>query len=157
MRIPLQLLSGHVLDANAFAVKAHMGEDCLASVYECISLFLATARRYRFQRVNAQVYFSGIALEPLLCCILGLLLLRIRSCSELRGLSFSKLPFWISKADDLSSALPENIKSFLSSVSYADSSFQTVSESVKGSVQRLQKRWNTLRVCACAFSQTLSA
>ena len=81
--------------------------------------------RYRFQPKIALDYFSSLVLEPLLCCILGLILLRVRSCDDIKGLSYSRLPHWVGKSGGMD-ALPNNLKSFIQTINYVEESFDKV-------------------------------
>ena len=121
-------------------------KQCFESVYECIRIYHTFASRYRFQPKLSLDYFSNLILERVLCCILGLILLRVRSCDEIKGLSHSRLPHWVGKSRGME-ALPMNMKSFIQTINYVEESFNEMNfeNSVYGDTQRFQKHWNATK------------
>lgn len=117
---------------------------CYTSVYECISVFKTFIQRHKYQLASVQGYVSGVFLEPILSMILGLLLLRVRSCAVIRDLSNHRLPFWVGKAAGFDN-LPIEIKNFLKCVSYVDDSIADVATSYKCDSTRFLSHWVDLK------------
>jgi len=117
---------------------------CYSSLYECISLFKTFLRRHRYQPAVAQRYIAEVFLEPLLSLMLGLLLLRIRSCVEIRDLSNSRFPFWVGKSAGFD-GLPSVIKAFFGCINYIDDAFEELRTDFKADSNRFLAHWKELK------------
>jgi hypothetical protein len=97
---------------------------CYNGLYACFNLFIIATKRYVYLNNYAQIIFSGIVLEPLLCICIGLLLLRIRSNKSLfytslgSNLSHSSSILLINNKDSRLYGYPTELVDFMESVQY---------------------------------------
>ena len=117
--------------------------QCYESVYECINNFHVIYYRYQHQSHLSQLYISDLILEPLLSLILSLLLLQIRACSVIRGLSNNRLPHWVGKCAGFE-AYPLEIKNLLSTMSYIEISFDGLVK-FNCNLSRFQNHWKLMK------------
>ena len=64
----------------------------------------------------------------------------MRSCDDIKGLGYSRLPHWVGKSGGME-ALPVNLKSFIQTINYVEESFNEANfdSNVYGNTLRFQK------------------
>ena len=116
---------------------------CYRGLYAAISRLVAASQRYRLMPRTAQLIFAECVIEPLLCLVIGLLLLRIRSHPDLFAISCGNYC-----EADVSGGRPSAMYDFHCCVQYTQDCLGAAEGQgalVAASSQRLRLRWSEVQ------------
>eukprot|EP01041_Mallomonas_annulata_P001926 gene1926-3739_t len=114
---------------------------CFNALYDCLSLTVLASRRYANLPPQIQNIFCETVIEPLICVCLGIILMRVRTCTVLCDMARGTLPFW------QPSSRPNDMNMVVDSSRYlADVLGAAVISTLSAKEGRFESRWKVLRV-----------